>query len=330
MATLSIVNRFLAYEDGVSSNNPQKRPFDWSRQMQGVPVDNPAVEPFRIPPFHREEIFNGTRTLDYDNTTEYSISNLNIDTTRYRLKWTGVGTAPGFRTVRTVNFTAGTPPVTITITPQLNQSVKVTSNAGAVFGDVEVGDTVYIPGLSTGDTASIFSSMNEGIWLVLDATTTQLTLARTPCQVYSSLAETVTITDNASFQVFSSHGVQLDDTLSLACGFSTPFIQNYEIVAVTADSIDFISGTTLPDISDIIPGENSIIVFSNAKSWIYLETDQNLKVSINSSLSYFDVEPLLAGDPNKVGVFQLMGTVYYLCITNKSSLPATVRILSVE
>jgi hypothetical protein len=326
MSTLSVTNRFLAYEDQSSTNNPQQRPFDWSRQMQGVPIDNPACDPYRIQPLKNIQVFDGSRTLSYDSLTQYSIEPLNTASNRYRLKWTGVGASPVFRIDRAVGFASGT----VTITPQLNQCVVVTASAGAIFGSVVAGDVVYVPGLSTGDSASVFDPMNEGIWSVLSATSTTLVLGRNPGVVYSSLAQTVTVSNNALFQVFSSDGVQLDDTLNLLEGFSPVMQQMYEIVGVTATSIDFVSGVTLPPTSTVVPGLNSIVIFENAKSWIALETDQNINVAINGSITSFTVEPILAGDPNKVGFFQLMGTIYSLNITNKSTLPATIRVLSAE
>jgi hypothetical protein len=326
MSTLSVTNRFLAYEDQSSTNNPQQRPFDWSRQMQGIPIDQASCDPYRIQPLKNIQVFDGSRTLSYDSLTQYSIEPLNTASNRYRLKWTGVGASPVFRIDRAVAFASGT----VTITPQLNQCVAVTASAGAIFGSVVAGDVVYVPGLSTGDSASVFDPMNEGIWSVLSATSTTLVLGRDPGVVYSSLAQTVTVSNNALFQVFSSDGVQLDDTLNLLEGFAPVMQQMYEIVGVTATSIDFVSGVTLPPTSTAVPGLNSIIIFENAKSWIALETDQNINVAINGSITSFTVEPILAGDPNKVGFFQLMGTIYSLNITNKSTLPATIRILSAE
>lgn len=324
MATLNITNRILAYEDDFVSNNPQKRLFDWSRQLQNIPVENPASEPFKIIPLQQVTLFNGTRTLTADNTTQYSISIVNTATNRYRLKWTGVGTTPAFRTARTVNFASGT----VTITPQLNSSVLVTASAGSVFPAVQAGDTVYIPGVSTGDTL-LFDPLNEGFWFVLNATSASLVLSRFPGTVYSSKLETVTITSNTQFQVFSSTGVQLDDILCLASGFAVSLLNSYEIVSVTADAVEFVSGTTLPAVAAIIPGSAAVVVYSNAKTYIYLETDQNISVGVNS-LSSFTVEPILAGDPNKIGRFELTSSVYSLVITNKSTQTATIRILSAE
>ena len=317
----------LAYEDQSSTNNPQQRPFDWSRILQGIPVDNPACDPFRVLPLQSVTLFDGTRSISADGTTRYSLSVLNTALNRYRLKWTGVGTAPVFRTDRVVDFA---PPSTITITPQLNQSVAVTASAGAIFGAVLPGDVVFIPGVSTGDGTGIFDSLNEGFWSVLDATVSQLILVRNPGQVYSAKAETVHIVSNASFQVFTSTGVQLDDTLSLVSGFTASLLQNYEIVAVTANAIEFLSGVTLPPIASIMPGAGAIVIFSNAKSFVYVESDQNLGLTLNNNTGTFPVEPLLAGDPNKVGLFQLMGTVYKLVVTNKSTQSATVKVLSAE
>jgi hypothetical protein len=327
MATLSVTNRLLAYEDQGSTNNPQQRPFDWSRQLQGIPIDNPACEPFRIPALQQIEVFDGTRVLSSDNTTQYSLAVLNTASNRYRLTWTA-GTPPDFRTARSIDF--GTLPKTITVTPQLNQCVAITTSAGNVFDNVEVGDVVYIPGLSTGDAASIFDTLNEGTWSVLDASDSQIVLARNPGTVFSAKDETVTMTDESSFQVFSTDGVQLDDTLSIESGFSATLCQKYEIVAVTATSIEFVSGSTLPNITAIVPGALAIVIFSAAKSFIYLETNQVLDVSINGSESSFPVEPVLSGDPAKVGIFQLNGTVYSLNLTNKSTQPAAVRVISVE
>lgn len=328
MGTLSITQRSISYEDDASSNNPQQRNFDWSRQLQGIPVAKASSVPYSIPPLQSVELFNGSRTLCYDDSTEFSLSVSSISANRYRLSWTGNGLAPVFRTARTIVWPV-TPVPTVTIVPQQNKCVVVTSSAGAIFGNVVEGDTVYIPGISTGDTASVFDPLNEGFWSVLSASTTTLVLARDPNLVYSAKGQTVSITSGNSFRVFSSDGVQLDDTLSFSSGFPMIALQSYEIVSVTATSIDFLSGVTLPPLTSVYPGSGSIVVFSNAKTWVLLETDQNLRVSINGGET-FTVEPILAGDSAKVGKFEILSTVYLLDVTNKSTQKANIKVLSAE
>ena len=117
MSHLQVTNRFLAFEDSSINNNPQQRHFDWSRQHQGLPIACPANEPFRIQPFETIELFDGTRNINSDLTTQYTVSNIFKNV--YRLKWTGTGSEPGFRDTR--GLTPSAYPVTITLAPQTNQ-----------------------------------------------------------------------------------------------------------------------------------------------------------------------------------------------------------------
>lgn len=325
MPTLSLTSRFLAYEDVGATNNPEQRPFDWTRKIQSIPVENPATEPHRIAPLQSATLFTGVRTLTADNTTQYDLSVSPLAANRYRLKWDGTGTAPGFRTARTIDFAAGT----VTVTPQLNQSVVVTASAGLIFGSVQDGDTVFIPGVSTGDAAGPFDTLNEGFWFVLSATSAQVVLARSPGTVFSAKGETVAVASNTAVQAFSSTGVLVDDILKLSSAFPAALRQSYEIVAITDSFIEFLSGVTLAPLSNAIPGATAVTIYSNAKSWIYLETDQNLDITINGNTA-FAVEPLVAGDPTKIGRFELMGTIYSLAVANASAQTATIRVLSAE
>jgi hypothetical protein len=332
MAILSITNRMMAFEDESASNNPRQRPFDWSRQMEGLVVENPSCIPFTIPSLQTVSLFSGIRTTSHAADSQYALSVVNTATNRYRLKWTGVGTNPAFRTLRTVTWPSVIAPDTntITFTVQLNQSVVVTTNAGSIFGSVVEGDIVYIPGVSTGDSVSVFNTLNEGYWIVLSATATSLVITRDTNEVFSALTETVIITSGASFQVFSVLGVQIDDLLQLSSTFPTVTRNTYEIVSVTCDTIEFVSGITLPPITTIVPGLTSLVVYSEAKSFIYIETNQNISLIINGSATGVDVEPILAGDPNKVGTFQLTGNVFQLSIINKSTQAAKIKLLQAE
>jgi len=330
MSILLITNRMMAYDDEVSSNNPRQRPFDWSRQMEGIVVENPSSQPYTIPALQTVSLFSGTRTLGHAADSQYALSVVNTANNRYRLKWTGVGTDPVFRTLRTITWPTPPPANTITFTVQLNQSVVVTSSAGSIFGDVEEGDVVYIPGISTGDSVGIFNSLNEGYWIVLSAAAASITITRNTGEVFSALTETVTILSGTSFQVFSSLGVQIDDLLQLGSTFPSVVRNTYEIVSVTANAIEFVSGVTLPPITTIVPGSAAIVIYSETKTFIYLETNQNISLTINGAATGISVEPILAGDPNKVGIFQLIGNVYQLSITNRSTQTAKVKLLQAE
>lgn len=326
MAYLNLTSRALAYEDDSATNNPQLRPFDWTRQLLGVPVENPGSYPHSIQPLTTSVIFNGTRTLTYDGTTQFALTAVSNQVGRYRLAYTGTGTAPGFRTARTVASTGGT----ITVTPQVTSSAVFTSSLGAIFGNIVAGDMVYIPGISTGD-SSVFNPMNEGYWSVLYATSTSVTAVRMPGAVFSVQSQTVSITNNSQFQAFSSSGVQVDDVIMLNSTFPVSVINSYEIVSVTAGNVEFLSGQILPSIATIVPGLGSVVIYSDAKNYICIESNQNIGLFINGSVTQIPILPLLPGDSDKIGKYEQLGTtIYSLSVINNSTQLATVRIASAE
>lgn len=213
MSTLTLNSRILAYEDTVQTNNPYRRSVDWKRDYQGLPVYNPKSESFQVSGLTSYEVFSGERTTGIDLSTEVDLTALS-DGATYRMRWTETGTSPGFRTARDVSGMVDAEGLDAVLTLLSGNVVTVTSEGGSVFGDVEIGDVVYIPGQSTGDT-SLFDTLNEGEWTVLAASATQLTLTRPSGVDFTGATETVEITDADQFQVFSAAGVQVGDTLDL-------------------------------------------------------------------------------------------------------------------
>lgn len=322
MSTLSAQFKFLAFDDEDQTNSPKLRPIDWNRNtLNGISVDNPGNNKYEIPALASRTIFDGTVALAYDATTEFEVALSSLSPSRYRLTWTA-GKDPVFRTARSLSLDGD-----ITFTVRANQTVTVTHEDGSVFGDVEVGDSVYVPGVSTGDTA-LFSTLNEGYWVVLAATGTQLTLVRETGAVFEGYTETVTLDADDQFIAFSSDGVQVDDTIAFISGFSDSLLHNYSIIAVTSTFIEFESSAPLPD-QTVTPGAGSLAVYTNAKRFYYLETDQEVDVSINGNVTE-TVTPFLAGEPSYPGLKAGTSIVYSMVITNNSTQQANVRIITAE
>lgn len=326
MGTLNRTLHVLAWEDLASNNNPQRRPVDWRRSLQSIPVNKAQTRPVSIDPSSEVTIFDGTRVLTHDGTTQYTLSLSTLSSTRYRLAWTGVGTAPGFRTDRGLTLSAGS----VTITLNANQTVTVTHTGGAVFGAVQVGDTVFIPGTTTGD-AALFDALNEGLWTVLAAAAASLTLARPAGAIFSGKTETVAIAANTQFIAYSSTGVQVGDTLDITAGFATSTRRSYRVVAVTSRHVEFTSTLPLAAEATIIPGVNGIKLYSAAVRYVFIETDQELALKFNgASDESVRVEPIVAGDPNQVGIFDKWGTAYSLVIKNRSTTRANLVVITAE
>lgn len=300
--------------------------MDWRRQLQGVPVRNPKTSTLSIDPLAEAIVFDGTRSLTADNTTEYALTSSSLDpSSRYRLAWTTTGTAPGFRTERALSLTGGS----ITTVLNANTTLTVTHSAGAVFGAVQVADIVFIPGISTGDT-SLFDPTNEGEWTVISATSTTLVLSRLPGGVFSGASETKAITTVYQFQAYTSSGVQVGETLDITSGFAASTRKSYKIIAVASRYVEFISTSPLAA-QTVVPGSTAVKVYSSAKRYVYTETDQAVALKFNGCTDETNrLEPIIAGDPAFIGISEKWGTAYSLSIKNRSTAVATITVISVE
>jgi hypothetical protein len=323
MPTLNSFIKIVAFDDTNQTNSPKLQVVNWNRDtLQGIPVESPANNEYYLPALASKTIFDGTRTLAYDASSEFSVAPSALGGNKYRLTWSG-GENPIFRTDRELSLTGGS----LTIAVQPNLTAIITSSLSLAFSGVQVGDDVFIPGTTTGDT-STFNTLNEGSWVVLDATDTQLTLVRETGTVFAGFSQTVAITDVDQFMVFSSAGVQIDDVIQLVSGFSPALLHSYEILGVTYKWIEFESTAPLPS-QTVTPGLGSIVVFDQAKRFIYLETNQEIVLTLNGH-AIPAIVPFLAGDNGKIGPWMSSSIIYSMAITNKSTQQARVRVITAE
>lgn len=325
MATLTRICSILAFDDTPSSRQPLRRFVDWKHQIQALSVENPdGGHEYQVEPGDEVTIFDGTRALGSDGTTVWSLELSPLDPSRYRLTRTS-GAAPAFRTARSTALFPGS----VTVTVQNNQTAVLTSSLGAVFGAVVAGDTVLLLGASTGDTAGPFDAMNEGLWLVLAASTTQLTLRRPVGSVFSAVTETVVLADNAHLLAYSNAGVQVGDKLALSAGFAPAALHAYEVLAVTPSWVEFASSLPLAEESGVTAA--GVAVYSAAKRYVYVETDQEVALKFNGNALATDVlEPVAPGDAAQRGPFEKFGTAYSLSILNLSTATAKLVVITAE
>lgn len=326
MSLLNLSLAIVAFDDVPSYSNPRRRRPDWQRLMQGIPVERPGITPVTIPPLSTVEVFSGVRTLTANALTDYDLANVpSVSTSRYRLTWGGAGTTPGFRTARAVASSGGN----LVLTLNANSTVTATSSLGAIFGAVAAGDTVFVPGAATGDSGP-FDPLNVGYWTVLAAAAAQLTLGRSAGTVFEGATETVAITDDAEFQVFSAAGVQVGDTVDISAGFALSAQAAYEVVAVTATRLEFESAAPLAD-ETAVPGTAGLVVYSAAKRFVHVESDQPLAVRYNGDTTDNNrLDPWIPADDSLIGYDSKVGTVYSLALKNRSTQTANVTFISVE
>lgn len=326
MSTLTITTQALAFEDASATSNPAQRPINWKRSITGLTVYNPSTELHPIDPLGSKTVIDGARTTLMDGTTEFSLELSDLDPTRYRITNTG-GTAPAFRTARTVTANG----VELTLTVLANQSMTVAAAAGTPFSNVQVGDVFFLPGVSTGDGASPFNTLNLGEWTVLAASGAQLTVARPTGTLFEGVSEVVTPTSNAQVQAYSSAGVQVGDTVDLSDGFATTSLRAYEILAVNPAYIEILSTVALGAETGIVPGAAGMVIYTAAKRFLQVEVDQECVVRVNGDSSDFNkVTPWIAGEGGLPGTFLVTGPVWRLVLVNRTNVPLNAAVLSAE
>lgn len=326
MSKFTLIMQLLAYDDLPNNSNPLLAGINRRPSLINIPCDNPQTLKFDLGAGLTVTSFNGTRTLGVDGTTAFSLTLSPANPSTYRLLNTG-GTAPVFRTARTVPVSS----VVLTLAVGANLAMTITAATGTPFSTVQVGDTLLIPGVSTGDPASPFNALNEGLWYVLTTSNTILTVSRDPSGVFSGISEVVTPAANAQFLVYSSDNVQIGDTIGLSAGFATSALHSYNVTNVTSNWVEFSSSTPLGNQTGIIPTATGLAIYTNAKRFVYIESDQEIVYQLNGDSSLVNkITPLIAGVQFQEGTFHKWGSVWQLVLINKSSNIAHLTICTVE
>lgn len=325
-ANLSVISKAVAFSDLSATANPRLRHFDWTRTVENVPVENPKSFPLTIEPNEEATIFSGVRSTSIDGTTAFTIT-WRAATSTYRMT-RSAGTLPAFRTDRALALNG----LAVTMLVNSNATMSVTIPIAGTFAGVVAGDTVFIPGLSTGDTASPFNVLNEGVWVVLSYISAQsLVLVRPSDMDFSGESETATLTASAQFVAYSAAGVLVDDTMDLLAGFAISSRRSYVISAVTPSWVEFTSTIPLALEAGIVPGVAGIAFYSAAVRFLRIESDRECAVRMNGDTSSVcRVSPIVAGDAASVGWLDKFGSVWSLKIINLSAFRANVLVMSAE
>lgn len=260
MSKLNLLISLLTFDDANSTNDPQLAHVDWTRNIKGFSVQNPASKKEVLAPGESLSLLNGVVSTSIDGTTQFDLINTTGST--YRIIYDGNGTAPDFRTERALAADATTE---ITVTKNNNATTTFTATAGTLpdFSSVVIGDE-----LRTGAT---FTLLNQGVNTIIAKTATSITIKKA-----DSTGETVILGANfaADFRIYTAAGVQVGDKVIISAGFSPATQDTYDISDVAPDFIEFVSLEAIPEESDIIPGAAGLIIYSDAKNFVYIECDK--------------------------------------------------------
>ena len=327
MPILSESTALVIYNDPAANNNPQYRFADWKRSNLNVPVINPLESQYRIQPGTSQILFSGSHSTSIDATTVFAITLNNALPSTYRITSTS-GTAPAFRVAR--SYSAAAQPLTLTVNN--NSTLDITGGVSFTAGGIVAGDNVFIPGVITGDSASPFSVLNGGAWVVLAVSAGKLTLGRPPTVSFSGVSEAVTPASAPQFLVFAPTGVLIGDNLEISLGFSSVTQNTYQVTNVTPTWVEFSSTLNLPLESAIQPTAPGMVFYLANKRYVRIEVDQEAAVRFNTDVSGASqanrLSPRIVADQANVGYMIKWGTTWALEVQNRSR--SSVMIVTVH
>jgi hypothetical protein len=324
-AKLNVTTKILAFADEQVSSNPRLRAPDWLRDISGISVSNFKTEGYTIQVGGTLNAFNGARATSVASDTVFSMALTSLDPSRYRLSWTG-GTDPVFRNSRGVACSG----VSMALTVNANATLTVVAGS-AIFTSVQAGDSVYIPGVTTGESSGPFSPLNEGGWIVLSKSgSNSLTLVRAPGTDFVGVTETQTPSADSQFRVFSSAGVQVGDSVDISQGFSIGSLNTFDIVLVTDTFVDIESAIPLANETGITPGASGIQFFFSVKSFLYVEASQQVALRLNGDSGVTQrICPVPTDDGSLApGNYMKRGPVWSIQIVNKC--PSNVEVFLIH
>lgn len=258
MSKLNLLVFLNSYEDHHASNDPSRSNFKWDRNLNGLPVSNPLSNEFDLAPGASQTLFNGSRTLTQDSTTQYSLTQVAGTTQTYQLNWVA-GTNPTFRTARTPGADATTQ-VTVTQNGPL-----LTFSAPAIAG-VAASFTGQIAGMTTNVTitANTLGTIGNSVILTADGTSSIATLIAT--WNTDNPSNQITLTSGDGTQIPTSGIIQLAGGVNSATAFNlisggvvvgdnvlignkfNPVNQGtFTIIAVTATSFSIVNQVGVPE-----------------------------------------------------------------------------------
>ncbi len=326
-AKLTIASKASSFNDSSTTNNPQRRFFDWTRELRALVVENPQSYNGELAVGASATIFDGVRATTLDGTSAFTVTLSALDAgSRYRFTWVG-GTDPTLRTDRALTLTGQT----MTFTVNSNQTVTVTIGAGSMAGAV-AGDIIFIPHTTTGDTANVLSTENAGYWQVLAATSaTNIQIGRLAGESFEATGEEVVLTSNTQFQAYSSSGVQVGDSVVISAAFATATQKTFTIDRVTSSWFEVLSTTAIPAEASELPGAAGMIFYTNVKRFIRIETDQDAAVQFNGDTGLtVRIAPFQAGDTEQPGWLEKIGPAYKLVLVNKSATSLNYSVFTAE
>lgn len=333
MPKLNIVSSIQAYADSTQTASPLLQLVNWTKKLLNISVTRPSSRQYFLDPNQTLTIFDGQRSTAIDGTTAFTVTLSPLSSSRYRIT-NSAGTAPAFRTARALSLSG----IAVTFAIVANGTVEVSVTPANTFVNVQVGDQVWIPGVTTGDATGPFNQANEGLWSVLAVSAIsgqaarKLTLKRLNTSDPEGSSETVTPPLDTDFIAFSAAGVQPDDHVEFASSnWSQTLRSSFLVDRVTPTWFEIISTESLPLDVGVLPSSTGLIFYNDSKRFVRVEADQEAAIRFNGdSGSLVRISPLSPADPDAAGWIEKFGPTWSLAVVNRTPYQMTLTVIACE
>lgn len=323
MPTFNENTNLVAYVDS-NRSIPQQYVWNYTKSICNLPINNPSEASFSVAGGTSTTLFNNSVATGIDNTTIFNLTANPILPNTYRFTSTG-GTSPAFRVTRGLTLSGSVASFVI----NSNGTAVFSINTGSLAA-LQAGDTLFLPGISTGDTAGPFNTSNEGAWTVTSGGSLSVTLAR-PGGFSGYTQSGVAITANSQVLGFGPVGVQIGNSVDILGGFNAYTIGTYIVSQVTPLWVEVGSNISLPTQTGITPTAPNMKFYSALKRWVRIETNCLVYAQYNGDTSTnYRLNPIFIQDSTLFAFDEKMGSAFSLTIQNPTAQPASIRVFSFE
>lgn len=269
MPFLNLSYALIVYEDQ-SDKNPLVKVPDIARSIAGVQVDNDKSDRIALAPGEVKDVAVTMRTVAWDATTELTVDRYLATGDNVRLKWTGTGAAPAFRTNRSIGGAANTVISMTRVTPYV---VRITQTGGTAWalGSVINGDILKFE-KNTDVFTSPFNANNLGRTFMVQAKGANY--IDFVDNGTASLDTSVTLGADFAFalRVYSAGPVRTGDTLTVSGAGINPSNQGkFEIVDVSPDYIELVN--PFGQAETFLYGSNSLTIYDYLIGFLHLRSN---------------------------------------------------------
>jgi len=324
MALLNFYISRLCYNDANPSQSPKQRNFDFLSSKEGLSVTNPISETRSILPGQTILLQSTARSIAPNlAASEFSISLPKMGADLARLRWTGVGTAPSFRTFRSTSHSAATKYSAQRVSPT---AVEITlQNGGVNLSSVLEGDMVYFQESDSSFSSPINPSSVGRSYAVLSKNGNSV-IVRDNGMISEELNITLGADFDSVIRFFSVDGVQVGDKIRIAKNSafnSENKSKDFQVIDVTDRDIIFYNPQVIPETK--VAGTNTPFLFySRLINFVCIESDSTIYLEFDNSGNEF---PVINGNIGNA-LFSATSNLISIAATNKNSEPITVSVQS--